>query len=291
MKTVKSDSTNSTGLKKTGRAQKLTGWKEFFRRKANLKTGKSCGQQVIHYDRYKLTPVDIISGWAIGAASAGVASYTFYRSLPVFILMFPAVMAYPLYRRKSLRQKRLQELNLQFKEGILVLSSFLSAGYSIENALAASEKELELLYGEQGMINREFSYMAEQQQMNRPVEALMLEFGERSGLEDIENFARIFSAAKRSGGQLVPVINHTVIMIQDKLQVQEEIKTLTASKQFEQKVMNLIPFFIILYIDGTSPGFFDIMYETLMGRVLMTVCLAVYVFSCLLSRKILQIEM
>ena len=41
----------------------------------------------------------------------------------------------------------------------MVLASFLSAGYSLENSLSLSVKELEGLYGKTGMITEEFSYM------------------------------------------------------------------------------------------------------------------------------------
>lgn len=257
----------------------------------NLKTGTSCGQQVIHYNRYRLTALDFMTGLGIGIAVIGVVAYTFYRSVAVFLVLLPAAVFYTYYRRKKLTEKRLRELNLQFKEGILILSSSLSAGYSIENALDISGRELQVLYGTQGLITREFAYMVQQMRMNRPVETVMTEFGERSGLDDVENFARIFTAAKRSGGQLVPIINHTVGVINDKILVQEEIRTLTSSKQFEQKIMNLIPFLIILYIDGTSPGFFNIMYESVMGRVIMSICLTMYIIAYVMADKILNIQL
>lgn len=233
----------------------------------------------------------MVSGWAVGLAADGLVAYAFYRSVTAFWCLLPFALAYPLYLKKQLHQKRQQELKRQFKEGIQILSSSLSAGYSMENALAVSGKELQLLYGEQGMITREFAYMVWQLNMNRPVEQLMSEFGERSGIEEIENFAGIFAVAKRSGGQLVPVIQNSVNVIQDRLQVQEEIRTLTASRKFEQKIMNLIPFFIILYIDGTSPGFFRMMYDTVMGRILMTICLLVYGLAWYMSKQILEISM
>ncbi len=43
---------------------------------------------------------------------------------------------------------------------------------------------------------------------------------------------------------------------------------MTAARVFEQKIMNGIPFGIILYIDFTSPGFFQSMYQTWLGRIL-----------------------
>ena len=45
-----------------------------------------------------------------------------------------------------------------------------------------------------------------------------------------------------------------------------------------------------VYIDLTSPGFFDIMYRTMAGRLVMSGCLAVYGISLLLARRILQVE-
>ena len=63
-----------------------------------------------------------------------------------------------------------------------------------------------------------------------------------------------------------------------------------ASRMFEQKIMNLIPFLIVLYIDLTSPGFFNVMYVTWMGRGVMTMCLAAYAAALAMARKILDIE-
>lgn len=54
--------------------------------------------------------------------------------------------------------------------------------------------------------------------------------------------------------------------------------------------MNLIPFFIVFYVEGTSPGFFDQMYRTGMGRCLMTLCMGLYLTAFWLSERILDIE-
>lgn len=197
---------------------------------------------------------------------------------------------YPPFKRNDLKEKRLKRLNLEFKEGIVILSSFLSAGYSVENAFSASVGELLTLYGKGSLITREFAHLESQFRMNRPIEQALMDFGDRSGLDDVKNFAQVFAAAKRSGGELVAIINHTSAVIRDKAQIQEEITTMTAAKQFEQKIMNLIPFFLVAYIDFTSPGFFDLMYGSFLGRGIMTACLFVYICAYALSQKILRIE-
>ena len=201
-----------------------------------------------------------------------------------------AKFEYPIYKKKDLKKKRLRQLTLQFKEAIQVLSSFLSAGYSLENGLFMSVRELEALYGKDAMITEEFERLAAGVRMNRPVEQLLAEFGERSGIQDVDHFAQVFGMARRSGGELVEIIRQSAGVIRDKIQVQEEIQTMTAARIFEQKIMNGIPFGMILYIDFTSPGFFDIMYGTWMGRLIMTLCLAFYMGAVMLSGKILDIE-
>ena len=235
-------------------------------------------------------PWKTLYAFGLGSAAAAAAAYTFYRSFAAFgVFMIPACI-YPRFYEKEWREKQRQQLELQFKEAIQAMAGSLSAGYSAENAVRVSCRELEQLYGPHSMIVREFRYMTEQMNMNRSVEQAIQEFANRSGLEEAGRFAQIFGIAKRSGGRLAPVICHTVAVMEDRSQVREEIRTMTSSVQFEQKIMNLIPFFMILYIDLTSPGFFRVMYETVLGRLVMSACLAAYLLSLFLAARILNIR-
>lgn len=225
-----------------------------------------------------------------GMLVCGVLAYTFYRSWTAFLIMAPASFLFPVYEKRRLRDKRKRCLAIQFKEAMVVLAGNLSSGFAVENALAVSREELILLYGTSGLISREFSYMVQQIQVRRTVEQVLEDFAQRSGLEDIKSFAEVFGVAKRSGGDLSGIMRHTAEVLRDKMQVREEIQTMTASRQLEQKVMSLIPVFIVFYVDGSSPGFFGQMYGTWLGRILMTGCMAVYLASIFLSIKILDIE-
>lgn len=292
MKRGKSGSTRCLSLKRNrgkGGGDRARS-SEDFREPVRLGTRKSSDPQGLRYDEYRLSGKEWLNYGVAGVAGAAAVAYVFYRSMTAFVILVPLGLCYPFLKRRDLRAKRLQRLKLEFKEGILILSSFLSAGYSVENAFAASVRELTIMYGAEGLITREFEHMAGQIRMNRPVEQLFMDFGERSRLDDVKNFAEVFAAAKRSGGELVAIINHTTAVIRDKVQVQEEIEAMTAARQFEQKIMNLIPFFLVLYIDFSSPGFFDLMYGTAGGRWIMTICLAVCAAAYAAAGRILDIE-
>ena len=251
---------------------------------------ESFAWQVIWYDRYSLSPKEFGIGIGKGVAVCGVLAFTFYRSLRIFLWMLPFSLAGPVLERRRRLEKRKKELAAQFKESMMIVASSLSAGFSIENALASSVRELSVLYGKEGMIVREFAFMVQQVGTNRSVEQVLEDFARRSGLEDVKNFAEVFSVAKRSSGNVGGIMRHTAEVIRDKMQVREEILTMTASRQFEQRIMNMIPFFIVFYVESASPGFFDQMYGTNMGRILMSGCLVVYLVSYVLAKKILDIE-
>ena len=169
------------------------------------------------------------------------------------------------------------------------LRRWLQAVIRWKNAFIASVRDLEEQYGKEGMITVSF-HTASQLKMNRTVEVLLSSFAKRSGLDEVENFSVIFTVSKRSRGELASVVHHVVHVISDRIQVREEILMMTAEKQFEQRIMNLMPYLIVLYVDLSSPGFFSQMYETAVGRVVMTGCLVVYLLAWRVSGKILQIE-
>lgn len=229
-------------------------------------------------------------GLGKGAAACALLAYTFYRSLTAFWILLPFALLGPVAERKSRLARRKGQLEEQLKEGLMLLASSLSAGFSMENALSAGVEELTTLFGADGLIVREFSFMAQQIGTNRPVEQLLEDFAERSGLEDARNFAEVFVVARRSSGDVGTIMRHTAEVIRDKMQVRQEIETMTASRRLEQRIMNGIPFFLIFYVEGTSPGFFDPMYGTGLGRMLMSGCLVVYVAAWILAGKILDIE-
>lgn len=160
----------------------------------------------------------------------------------------------------------------------------------MENGFREALKDLKLIYGEEKIITREFQYIVSQIDMNITVEYLLKNLAERSGVEDIKIFSEVFSTAKRSGGDLIMIIRTSVESISQKIEVKREIRTLMTEKQFEQKIMNIIPFLIIVYINFTSPGFLDSMYGNILGVTVMTLCLGIYVLAFYIAKGVVHIE-
>lgn len=220
----------------------------------------------------------------------GLVAYLFYQSIIAAILLIP--LGYMIVYRGALdyQDSTKRKVELQFKEGIGALSGALSTGYSLENAFGEARDELELLYGKEAVIVKEFGTVTNKISLNRNIEDAITELSEGIDSEDARNFAAVFRYAKRSGGDLIKIIKEAADNIEAKQRVKEEIEVMIAAKRFEQKIMNIIPFAIILYINATMPGMLDNLYHNLLGIIIMSVMLMLYGAAILLSDRIMDIE-
>lgn len=217
-------------------------------------------------------------------------SYLFFFSWTAFLLLLPGVVLFFRERREALQKRRAVEMKRQFMDGMQLLTVSLQAGYSVENSVREAVKELRRVYEPEAFIVREFQIMEAQLTVNRNMEELFMDFGERSAVDDIQSFAEVFLTAKRSGGDLIAVIRNTVFCIRQKQETLHEIETSLAGKVMEQNVMSMIPLFILAYVKFTSPDFLGVMYGNLTGVTIMVLCFLVYVLAYFWGRNIVQIE-
>lgn len=204
--------------------------------------------------------------------------------------MSPGCLFLPFLFLPSLKKQRQEKLLAEFRKFLSIFHSYLAAGYSAENAAELSYPELLSVTGENSYMASELRRFLQGLQQKRSLEDSLRQFAYRSGLEDIENFAEIFAIARHSGGDFLKIVRQSIEVIHDKSSILEEIKTNLSAKRYEQKLMNLIPIFLIWYLSFSSPDFFLPLFHTLPGRILMSFCLLLYLLSFKLSEKILSIE-
>ena len=242
------------------------------------------------YNTYHFSTKEKVAFILLWTVTSAVIAYFFYRA---WIVMFIVLLCFPLFlkwQRKSAVRKRKWELTLAFREAIVIVAGNLQAGNSVENAFRKAYSDLKSLYGEGADITKEFLVIGRGLENNLILEKMLLDFGVRSGVEDIKDFADIFAVAKRTGGNLKEIIADTVEIISDKIEIKRSLRILISEKQLEQKIMSVIPFFILIYIGMTSPGYFDSLYHSLSGIGIMTACLVAYIVAILWGMKITAIE-
>ena len=159
----------------------------------------------MNYDEYEFKTVEYLKYVLISILYIFIFVYVFYRSPIILFIFLPLSFIYPILKKKDLIKQRKQKFLLEFKEALLILSAFVSAGYSIENAIKESMAELILLFGANSYIVKELGIINKKIMLNKSVESAFLDLSSRVKLDEVENFAIIIKIAKRSGGRLMNI--------------------------------------------------------------------------------------
>jgi len=138
---------------------------------------------------------------------------------------------------------------------------------------------------------REWQEVIAQLQVGIPVEEGLREFGKRSGVEEIQSFARTVEVCKRSEGDIAKVMENTIDLLQERMEIQMELKVILAKKKTEQKILNVMPFVVIGLLLLLSPDYLEPLYDSLQGKLVMTICMVLSVVSYAVSKKISNIAM
>ena len=126
--------------------------------------------------------------------------------------------------------------------------------------------------------------------MNVTAETALKEFASRIGDEDVQTFVTVFNMAKRSGGDTLEIIRNVVRQMGEKIDVEREIETMMSAKKLEFKIMTAIPFGMIAYLKISFPEFTDVLYGNVVGGVIMSVCLIIYLIAFETGKKMVEIE-
>jgi tight adherence protein B len=205
------------------------------------------------------------------------------------IFLAPVLVIYLSKWQQQCILKRKQEFTMQFTDAIQAISVALGVGYSVENSIREARKELLLLYRESDRIVQEFMYMERQLKMNLSIEKVLEEFAERVQIEEVNSFITVFKTAKRTGGDQIAIIKETVRTLRESVEVKREIQTILAAKKFEFRIMTVIPFAILAYMQLAFPEFMSVLYGTVTGRIVMTICLAVDAAAYWIGKKVMEI--
>ena len=163
----------------------------------------------MNYNVYVTTPKEKLLYMAILVLCGGLVGLIFYGGLfkqngegtlattvsNIVVFGLGALAANKFFMpviTENLRQKRLKKLRAQFCDFATSLTNSLASGMNIRDALTATYTDLQSQYSSEEKIAREVSELLNGAYNNIPVETMLGDFGERSGVPDIKNFAVVF---------------------------------------------------------------------------------------------------
>lgn len=264
-------------------------------------------RQMINYGVYKMTPNEKALYFIIAFVIGAVVAYLFYGGIGKDIYGDPTPLTHILnivimvgvgfvsgkvflkIRNEQIIASRKKKLRTQFIDLLDSLATSISSGKNVPNAFVAAREDLLVQYQPDAFIVQEVDNIISGIQNNIDVGSMLLNFGERSGIQDIRTFGRVFETAYSKGANLKEVVRNCHVILSNKCEIEAEIETKVASNKNEQNIMLIMPIILVAMIKLSDADFAS-NFTTPSGILCTTIAIASFVGAYLIGRKILNIE-
>lgn len=262
--------------------------------------------QVMNYRVYVMRPKEkilysvllLLVGGAVGLIFYGglfkkdgeTTILTMISNVVVFILigLFALKNFLPVIT-ESLHKKRTDKLKKQFCDFASALTNALSSGMNMTDSLLAVYNDLKNQFSDDSYIVQEVGEMINGVNNNIPIETMLEDFGTRSGIQDITNFATVFATCYRTGGNIKSIVRRTTEIISEKIMISSEIETAMTSNKMQMNVMNVLPIIIVFMMRMMSSDFAE-SFSSIIGVIGLTISAGLTIAAYKLGKKITDIK-
>lgn len=243
------------------------------------------------YSVYEFSSKEKIIFYLAGYLCIFTVVYLFYHSIIVSLVSGGLIYFIMPYVKGYMAQKRMDALNMQFKDMLYSLSASVAAGRQMEEALIEAEENLTSIYKPTEPIMKELKHMRisilENKESDKP---LLKDFAARSKCEDINDFVQVYVTCRNMGGDIEKMIEKTAEVLTQKMTIERDIKVLTSQKKIEGRLISAMPPAMLLALNVFSYSYISVLYETVAGRIIMTASLAVTAYGVYLMERMSQIK-
>lgn len=244
------------------------------------------------YSRCNMKKGGHIAVYILSSLIAGVVIYLFYHLLPVSAVLglITGFFLEKMYADASVK-KRQKSLRLQFRDFMESMSVAVRAGNVEYQAVRSALEDLKVSYKRDSDIVKEVEHiLLGYEKGGIELKVLFEDFAERSGLEDIKNFATIYTVIGGKSDRFGDILSQTQEIIGDKIEIEQEIETVIASAKSETYMMLIMPVIIVIAMSCMGEGLLDALFTTAVGHMAATAALVIFALSFFLAVKCSDIE-
>lgn len=202
--------------------------------------------------------------------------------LPAVAVVVLAVMPRKIYL--WLKQRRLDQIQQQLPDGMLMLAGSLRAGVGFNPALEA------LAQDGQPPLAQELALILREQHMGVRTEQALENFAARVPIVDAKLFVSAVSISREVGGNLAESLATLADTLRRRLIMEGKVKALTAQGRLQGIVMAMLPAGLVMFLVLAYPETMRPMFHTWLGWLVIAVIAVLEYLGYRMCRKIMTID-
>jgi tight adherence protein B len=207
-----------------------------------------------------------------------------FGSLLVGIVLAVAI---PFTVRSVVQRKLAHQRKLfaeQLPDNLQVLASALRAGHSFIGALSVVVNDAP------EPARSEFQRVVADEQLGVPIDDALHVVVERMQSRELEQVALVAALQRETGGNTAEVLDQVTDTIRERFELRRTVQTLTAQGRMSRWVLTFLPLFLLLAITLINPGYMNVMYHSVTGRVLLVLAGISVVSGSFVIKRIVNIK-
>jgi tight adherence protein B len=240
-----------------------------------------------------MTKLQHLVVYIICGAALSCVAYLFYHIVIISIIIgfLGAIFVEKMYSEHTIT-KRQTELRLQFKEFLESMSVAVGAGNVEIQAVRSALNDLKVAYNDKAdMVVEVENILVQYEKGGKQLKVLFQDLADRSGLDDIQSFATIYSVIEGKSDRFGDILVQTQEIIGDKIEIEQEIQTVITSAKSETNMMIVMPVIIVVAMSGMGGDLMNALFETTVGHLVATISLIIFAASYIYALKVTDIKL
>lgn len=182
------------------------------------------------------------------------------------------------------RARRMKKFQSQLSPAIEVMIRSLGAGHPLPSAITLVSNEMQDPLGSEfGILSDELTYGIE-------LDDALLNMVQRVGLDETKLLAVSISVQRGTGGNLIEILQNLATMVRERIMMKAKIKAISAEGRITAVIMAMFPFFLFFMIRSLVPTYFDPLWNSGYGGIVVTVCGVFMVFGIFILYRLVKFD-
>ena len=202
--------------------------------------------------------------------------------LPIAAVLVLAILPRKLY--VWMRQRRIDKIQEQLPDGLLMLAGSMKAGVGFGPAMEAMVSD--------GMppLAQELALVLREQRMGVKTEEALEHFAERVPVQDVKLFVSAVQISREVGGNLAESLTILAETLRRRLIMESKVKALTSQGRLQGIVMAMLPVAMVAFLAFAYPETMRPMFHTAIGWTVIAICAVMEYLGYRMCRKIMTID-
>lgn len=216
-----------------------------------------------------------------------IISYVIQGKLISFVsFLFYFILGYYLYDIYLVvsKKRRKSKIKNDMLRAVIIMNNAFKAGKSTLQAVEIASRDLPQ------PIAQEFKKIYQDMSYGLSVDVAFTRFAKRVGLEEATYIASSLTILNKTGGNIINVFSSIEKTLFDKKKLESDLKNSTAASNLVVKVLMVIPILFVILIYVISPGYFEPLFDSTLGYIILFVIWLMFVIYIYLLNKIMKVK-